>query len=63
MSYVPDNYDLFEKKEAEDAEWLAKRPVCDCCGEPIQGSWQYAIDGDIYCFDCMKDNFGERIDD
>ena len=53
--YVPDNYDAYERHEAEQEAWLKKRPICEKCGEPIQDDYLFDVDGDLYCEDCMKD--------
>ena len=50
-----------EQKEQEDERWLESRPICDECGEHIQGNYKYVIDGKTYCEDCIND-FAESID-
>lgn len=55
--YVPDNYDAYNRHEAEQEAWLEKRPICECCGEPIQDDYLYDVDGVIYCEDCMRESF------
>ena len=54
---VPDNYDAFIRHDAEQQEYLESLPICDKCGEPIQDDYLYDIGGDIYCEDCMKEEF------
>ena len=34
--YTPDNYSQWERYERQCMAWLASRPVCHHCGEPIQ---------------------------
>lgn len=60
--YVPDNYDAFERHQAEQDAWLKRRPVCVECGEHIQDDFLYDINGDIYCEECMKDVFRQSTD-
>lgn len=55
--YVPDNYDAYKQHEAERESWLSKRPICECCGEPIQDDYLYEINGDILCEECMKGEY------
>lgn len=43
---MPDNYDLWEQHDAEQEEWLRKRPMCDCCGERIQDESYHQINGE-----------------
>lgn len=52
-----------ENYYARMEEETAKRPVCDCCGYPIIGDICYRIDGDLYCEDCMRDEFSVNVDD
>lgn len=41
----------FDQWEAEQA----KLPVCDWCGEPIQGEYAYRINGDLVCPNCINE--------
>lgn len=52
-----DAYDLWETHDAEQEEELRKRPVCDACGEYIQDDHCYKIGHEVFCEDCMKENF------
>lgn len=36
---------------------LAKLPVCDCCGEPIQDDRYYDIGSEILCKECLDSNY------
>lgn len=58
---MKDNYDFFREHEAKEAAWLAKRPVCAKCGEPIQDEYAYDIndDGQLFCEEC-KDEWLEE---
>ena len=56
MDYIPDNYDLFRQREAEEAEFLAKCPTCDRCGEKITDEYGYEIDpGQLWCRECVDE--------
>jgi hypothetical protein len=46
---MPDNYDLWVRHDAEQARWLEKRPVCCCCGEPIQEEKAFRYEGEWFC--------------
>ena len=48
---------LLRAHEARQEAWLAKRPKCECCGEPIQDEHLFDVGGDIFCEECMIDNF------
>ena len=52
----------FARWDAEQNRQLARRPVCDWCGEHIQSDHLYRIDGKTICPDCLKD-CREYIDD
>lgn len=60
--YVPDNYDAFERHQAEQEAWLESRPICIECKEPIQDDFLYDINGDLYCEKCMKNEFRQSTD-
>ena len=44
----------FELHDAEQEAWLARRPVCADCGEPIQEDRAYYINDEFICLDCME---------
>lgn len=50
-----DNYDLFERHDAENEKWLSSRPICSCCGEHIQDDMLYDIGGKLICEECIKE--------
>ncbi len=60
--YIPDNYDLFERHDAEHEEWLESRPKCSNCGEPITSEKAFCKDGEWICNDCVKNEFTRWID-
>lgn len=43
--------------DAECEERIKQLPVCDECGEHIQGDGYYEINGQIICPDCMQDHW------
>ena len=59
---MKDNYDLWLDHEHEQEKWLAKLPVCTCCGEPIQDEYGYYIDKEWFCEDCMRAEFRKSIE-
>jgi hypothetical protein len=44
-----DNYDR------DQCRWLAERPLCHACGEPIQSEVCYEANGHKYCYGCGED--------
>lgn len=61
--YVPDNYDAFEAREAEQEAWLARRPRCCSCKNPIQDDYLFDIDDSLYCEKCMIETFRQDAED
>ena len=61
--YVPDNYDLWAKHDAEKEDALALLPVCSCCDEYIQDEYCYQINGEIICEHCMVEYFRKDTED
>lgn len=59
---IPDNFDAYDAYEREQERWLAKRPKCEWCGEPIQDDYAYRIDDDLVCTHCV-DECMEVIED
>ena len=51
--YIPDNYDLFARHDAEQETQLEKLPECSECGEHIQDEEAYYINGEWICERCM----------
>ena len=49
----------FELYDAEQEEKAEKLPRCSCCGEPIFDDYFYRIDDEIYCEDCLNNEFRE----
>lgn len=60
---LKDNFDFADEHDAEEARWLATRPVCAKCGEPIQDEYAYDIDGDLLCRECAEEWLKEQRKD
>lgn len=60
---MPDNYDLWEAHDAEQARQEAKLPVCVDCGDPVQDDHYYEINDEVICPDCMESNYRKEVDD
>ena len=54
---IPDNYDLWERHEAEKEKALAELHHCDYCDNPITDDYYYEINGDILCEKCLNNHF------
>lgn len=54
--YIPDNYDLFARHDAEQEAKLQTLPRCSECENPIQDETCNQINGEIICHDCMERN-------
>lgn len=58
----PDNYDAFDRYDAEqtrkEEQWLDRLPVCSECGKKIRGEHCWVIGGECYCEECI-DSFRE----
>lgn len=57
MSYCCDPLDDFNRRDAEEAEWIDSLPHCEECGEPIQDDYYYNLDGEILCEDCLNKRY------
>ena len=56
MMWTDDPLRDFDTWDAENAKWLAERPTCAWCGEPITDDTAYNLGGgEIVCRTCMKD--------
>ena len=52
--YIPDNYDLFARHDAEQEAKLQTLPECSECGEKIQDEHCFEINGEYICKRCME---------
>ena len=59
----PDNYDAFCEHEARQESMLDELPICCDCKEPIQEDHLFDINGELFCFDCMKSNYRKYTED
>ena len=57
-----DNYNKWEMYDTEQEKKLAKLPLCDICGEPIQDDYYFEINGERICEDCLTENYRKDID-
>lgn len=51
-----DNYDLWERHDAEQNRWLKRLPKCSICGEHIQQDMAFHYDGIWICDGCISEN-------
>jgi formylmethanofuran dehydrogenase subunit E len=61
--YIPDNYDLWKRHDAEQQAKLEELPLCDYCKEHIQDDYYYLIYDELICEECLNDNFRKSTDD
>ena len=54
MSYTDNPIRDFEQHDAEQQEWLDKRPVCSECDHPIQDEKCYQFNGELICQNCLE---------
>ncbi len=52
-----------DRRYREEDEYLSRCPKCDCCGERIQDDYLFNIGGDLYCEECLIDQFRHATDD
>lgn len=53
----------FARHDRGKERQLAKLPVCEDCGEPIQDEDYYDVDGEILCEECMKRKYRRKTED
>jgi len=63
MSYIPDNYDLWARHDAEQEAQLERLPECSECGHKIQDEYAYYINGEWIHEKCMKENYRKEVSD
>lgn len=54
------DYDRYCEEQEREME---KYPECAVCGKRITDDFLYHINGDIYCLECMEDEFRRPTDD
>lgn len=55
--YSDNPYNDYNAHEAEQERLLEECPVCEICGEYIQDSFYYNVDGTIMCESCMNEEY------
>lgn len=60
---IPDNYDIYCAYEAEQERQMERLPVCCHCDNPITADFLFKIEGDLWCEECMLDEFRKPVDD
>ena len=50
-----DNYEMWERHDAEQERQLQKLPKCILCGEPIQQDFAVHLFGGYICDTCLED--------
>lgn len=60
---MEDNYSQWEHHEWRQQQDLAKRPVCCYCQEHIQDEELFDIEGELYCKQCLVNNFRKNTED
>ncbi len=64
MTYITDDPIAdYNRHQAEIEKWLAKRPECADCGEPVQDEYFYLINDEVICPDCLKNNYRKNVED
>lgn len=56
---VRDEMNYTEEKD----KLLQKMPKCSICDEHIQDDYLYEINGELFCEECVKDNFRKSVED
>jgi formylmethanofuran dehydrogenase subunit E len=54
--YTDDPLLDFDRHQADEEEWLSRRPICKDCGEHIQDETAYHNDGVWICHECFENN-------
>ncbi len=61
--YTDDPIADFHRHDAEQAEALAKLPVCSECDNPIQTEEYYEFNDELICPECLQDNHRKWVED
>lgn len=61
MMITDDPLHDFYEHDAEEEEWLRKRPICYSCGNHIQDDYGYLYDGNLLCEKCWDDIVRKEI--
>lgn len=60
---IPDNYDIWRAHQDEEEQRLKRYPQCCHCEKHITEDFLFKIEGDLWCEDCMLDEFRKPTDD
>jgi formylmethanofuran dehydrogenase subunit E len=52
----------FDRWDAEQQMELKKLPTCCSCGEPIQDEDLFDVNGDLFCKECMMEQFKKPVE-
>ena len=63
MSYTDDPVADYDRHCAEQEKQMAKLPVCDDCGNPINDDFCYDIYGETLCEECLNNRYRKHTDD
>lgn len=63
MLYTDDPVADFNRWDAEQQKELERLPRCIDCGEPILDDHLFNINGDLFCEECMVENFRRPVAD
>lgn len=63
MMWTDDPITDFNKWDAEQSDWLERRPHCVNCGEPIQDDYFYMINDEPVCADCLESDYKKETED
>ena len=57
-----DNFDLFDIEDRKNAEWEARLPVCDGCGEHMSEWYEvsYKLQTWRFCKECCQERYYEE---
>lgn len=55
--YIPDNYDIYRAYADEQERREAELPECCHCMKHITDDFCFFIEGDLWCEECMRDEF------
>lgn len=53
----------FRRKDRSETKWLAKKPVCEHCRQPIQDERLFDYHGEFYHVECAEDEFLKWTED
>jgi len=56
MTSTGDPYRDWMRHDDDAARWLDSRPVCICCGQPIQDETALRLEDGWMCLRCVRHN-------